>query len=114
MITQLELFPPLPTVRDPMTYWARYRTYVEKSQSWRLIAEETKRLANYQCERCERNPGTTPGLILNAHHRTYLNIFREVPGIDTMCICWECHRYIHAHPQIRADNDNYQKFREAG
>jgi hypothetical protein len=105
MQTQLELFPNLPTVRNPMTYWARYNAYL-KSTAWRLIAEETKRLANYQCERCGR---AAPNVILNAHHRTYINVFREQPGRDTMCICYDCHRYIHAHPVILADNDNFKR-----
>jgi hypothetical protein len=106
MQTQLELFPNLPTVRDPMTYWARYKRYL-KSAAWRVIAEETKRLAGYKCEREFCTSG--PNAVLDAHHRNYFNVFRERPGIDTMCICRDCHRYLHAHPKIlQAANDNFK------
>ncbi len=103
MQTQFELFPNLPTARNPATFWARYRTYL-KSVKWKEVSEATKRLANYECEyfgpTCEWQSN------LQAHHRSYNNVFRETPGIDTMCVCRNCHIYIHSHPIMKADNDN--------
>jgi hypothetical protein len=101
--TQLELFPNLPIRRNPATYWARYWAYL-KSDKWKEKAEVTKARADYFCEYF--GPTCEGWTNLECYHRSYANVFREVPGIDTMCVCRSCHIYIHAHPIIRADNDN--------
>jgi hypothetical protein len=103
MQTQYELFPNLPVVRNPSTYWARYKAYL-RSVRWKEIAEATKRAADFQCEYF--GPTCTRSTHLECHHRTYVNIFREHPGDDTMCVCRNCHIYIHAHLRLSADNDN--------
>ena len=103
MKTQFELFPNLPTVCNPTTFWARYRAYL-RSTKWKQVSQATKALANYECEyfgpTCEWRTN------LECHHRSYANVFRETPGVDTMCVCRGCHIYIHAHPILKADNDN--------
>ena len=103
MKTQLDLFPSLPTVRDPKTYWRRLQNYM-KSDKWKAIAEETKRRAGYVCE--YMGPTCTIDQSLQAHHKTYIAIFRERPGIDVVCVCGACHQYIHSHPRMLPDNDN--------
>src|SRR5439155_23574458 len=103
MKTQYELFPNLPIVLNPTTFWARYRAYL-RSARWKEKSEATKKLANYECEyfgpTCEWQNN------LDCHHRNYNNVFREIPGVDTMCVCRNYHNWIHSHPIMKADNDN--------
>ena len=105
MKTQYELFATLPVVRNPATYWQRYTAYM-RSARWREIAEKTKRIANFTCQYLGPTCSWPDTSGLAAHHRTYINIFRERPGIDTICVCRNCHIYLHAHPKMSADNDN--------
>lgn len=107
MQTQFELFPNLPYVPNPATYWQRYKAYM-RSARWKEISIATKALSDYRCE--YMGPTClgieTPYSMLECHHRTYVNVFREKPGIDTMCVCRNCHQWIHSHPIMKADNDN--------
>jgi hypothetical protein len=107
MRTQFDLFPNLPKVRNPATYWARLKAYWQSSR-WREIAIATKKLANFRCEYMGPTclGDEVPLHLLDAHHRSYINVFNEVPGVDTMCVCRACHDWIHSHPRVRADNDN--------
>jgi hypothetical protein len=98
--TQFELFPNLPTVLDPVKRYARYRAYL-KSDRFKAIAEATKKLANYQCEYF--GPTCQGSINLECHHRNYDNLYSETPGVDTMCVCRNCHLHVH---EIKAANDN--------
>jgi hypothetical protein len=99
---QLELFPNLPTVLDPMRpirWWVRHQRYI-KSDRWHRIREKTFRLADYQCQ--HYGPRCQGSLNLQCHHvKPYFGY--EQPGVDTMCVCGNCHHDIHYPP---ADNDN--------
>jgi hypothetical protein len=97
---QLELFPSLPTVIDPVKRPARYLAYL-KSDRWKRITKVTFRLANYECQYF--GPSCQGSFNLQCHHTNYNNLYRERPGIDTWCVCRNCHERIHT-PQ--ADNDN--------
>jgi hypothetical protein len=103
MKTQLELFPNLPIVKNPYTYWARYKAYL-KSDKWEIVSNVTKQLAGYQCQ--HNGPTCTSTRDLQCHHLSYISLFRERPGIDTICVCGNCHIWIHSHPKIKPDNDN--------
>jgi len=87
--TQFELFPNLPTVRNPSNFWARYRAYL-KSVKWKEVSAATKALANYECEyfgpTCEWQDN------LECHHRNYSNVFRETPA-STPCVSVEAATY---------------------
>jgi hypothetical protein len=101
---QLELFPNLPTVFDPMKpmrFWAHHRQVI-KSDRWKeWVREETFKLANYECQRS--GPRCQGSLNLQCHHVRYDNLGNETPGVDTACVCGNCHHLIH-YPD--ADNDN--------
>jgi 5-methylcytosine-specific restriction endonuclease McrA len=97
---QFELFPNLPTVLDPVKRRARYLAYL-KSDRWKKITEKTFKLANYQCQYF--GPTCQGSINLECHHRHYNNLYRERPGIDTECVCRNCHDHIHT---PKADNDN--------
>lgn len=105
MITQLELLPRLPIVRDPSTYYSRYKAYL-RSSHWAWIRRTTLAMFDYQCQ--AQKPGCD-GHASEVHHVSYLRWNRggDRPGIDTTAICAPCHRWIHAHPIIlKAANDN--------
>jgi hypothetical protein len=81
------------------TYYGPYR-----SDRWKVRAEETKRLAGYQCQYFGLSCQGT--INLECHHVTYRNEFRETPGFDLICVCRNCHQQIH---RLRAANDNFPR-----
>ena len=90
---QLELFEDLPTVIDQVKRaWRREAYY--RSDRWKVRAEETKRLAGYQCQYFGLSCQGT--INLECHHVTYRNEFRETPGFDIICVCRNCHQQIHS------------------
>jgi hypothetical protein len=106
METQLELFPRLPLVFDPSSYWRRYQSYL-RSSLWKWVRKQTLELADYACTLGK--PGCT-GIATEVHHLTYLRwkFGLDRPGVDTVATCRRCHSWIHSHPIITADpaNDN--------
>lgn len=104
MQTQFELFPSLPVVLNPGTYWRRYENYL-RSTLWRHIRRATLLAAEY---RCQVKKAGCFGYANEVHHLSYLRWNRDGdrPGIDTIAICSMCHRYIHSHPVMVPDNDN--------
>jgi hypothetical protein len=106
MLTQYELFPNLPFVLDPSSYWQRYQSYL-RSTAWKMVRKQTAELADYACQ--AGMPGCS-GTGQECHHLTYLRWkwLGDRPGIDTIWICRRCHSYIHSHPQMSPDpaNDN--------
>lgn len=65
-----------------------YSDYL-KTKEWRLRADECKRRAGYRCQVCN-SPDR-----LQAHHRTYVRIYKESPG-DLTCLCDRCHSLVSA------------------
>lgn len=59
------------------------------TDSWKAIADECKRLANYTCSEC--GSSTSP---LHAHHLTYKNLGNELQE-DLKCLCETCHEAEH-------------------
>ena len=55
---------------------------------WHSIAEECKRLANYECSKCNSTEE------LHAHHLTYDRLGRELQS-DLQCLCKKCHERVH-------------------
>jgi hypothetical protein len=106
MQTQFELFAAeYPLVRDPSTYWQRYRAYLKSYIWWHVVRPMTFKNADYKCQ--AGKPGCT-GVAEECHHRTYLFWSRcmDRPGVTTVAVCRNCHRWIHSHPRMTADNDN--------
>lgn len=64
-----------------------YEEYLQ-TEHWKIISEETKRLAGYRCQICN-SPDH-----LNAHHRTYDRIGNELQS-DLTCLCKDCHALFH-------------------
>lgn len=60
------------------------------TRKWRKKAEACKKLAGYKCNRCGSSDRQ-----LNAHHKTYENVFKE-PQRDLECLCDVCHRKVHS------------------
>jgi len=75
-----------------------YEEYI-KSDKWKTIAEETKRLAGYKCQVCNSADKT-----LYAHHRTYARQGSELQS-DLICLCEDCHKLFHDYKN--KDNDWY-------
>lgn len=76
-----------------------YQTYI-KSNEWRVVSEETKRLADYRCQVCNKNEATSN---LHVHHRTYERLGRELQS-DLIALCGDCHSLFHGKTGIP---DNY-------
>jgi hypothetical protein len=107
MKTQYELFPNLPLVRDPYSYWRRLQRYYRSWLWLRYIRPVTFQLADWTCQ--ANKPGCN-GRAEQCHHLTYLFWSRGMdrPGEHTIAVCNNCHRYIHSHPVMWPDaaNDN--------
>ena len=72
---------------------AEYRRYME-SDKWKTIALETKRLANFRCQLCNKEG------ILHVHHRTYERFGHELQS-DLICLCEDCHNFFHEGTRIK-------------
>lgn len=60
-----------------------YQKYLQ-SEHWKVISEETRRLAGYRCQICySKGP-------LEIHHRTYERLGHELQS-DLTCLCAGCH-----------------------
>jgi hypothetical protein len=64
-----------------------YNKYI-KSQEWRTKAEEAKARAGNRCQVCNRSRAEVQ---LDAHHRTYKRLGKELPE-DITVLCRECHQ----------------------
>ena len=64
-----------------------YSEYL-KTDHWKKLAEETKRLAGYRCAVCNADGE------LHAHHRTYERNVDELQS-DLVCLCKDCHEMFH-------------------
>jgi 5-methylcytosine-specific restriction endonuclease McrA len=72
-----------------MTKQEQYAEYL-KTDYWKAVAEEVKRLAGYRCQVCN-----SPNF-LAAHHRTYANRGKEMDNLgDLTCLCGSCHSLFH-------------------
>jgi hypothetical protein len=71
-----------------------YREYLA-SRQWREHPVRVAELeaAGFRCRLC--NAGGD-GVIIEAHHRTYENLFNEHPG-DLTALCRPCHRVVTDH-----------------
>jgi 5-methylcytosine-specific restriction endonuclease McrA len=71
-----------------------YREYLA-SRQWREQPVRVAELeaAGFRCRLC--NAGGD-GVIIEAHHRTYENLFNEQPG-DLTALCRPCHRVVTDH-----------------
>ena len=66
---------------------ANYQEYL-KSDHWKKLTEETKRLAGYRCQVCNADGE------LHTHHRTYERKGDEFQG-DLVALCKDCHTLFH-------------------
>ena len=64
-----------------------YEEYI-KSREWREKAEEAKARAGNRCQVCYRSRSEVQ---LDAHHRTYSRLGKELPE-DITVLCRECHQ----------------------
>jgi 5-methylcytosine-specific restriction endonuclease McrA len=62
---------------------AEYQKYL-KSDHWKMISEEARRLAGYRCQVCNSKH------VLNVHHRTYERLGYELQS-DLTVLCDDCH-----------------------
>jgi DNA-directed RNA polymerase subunit RPC12/RpoP len=65
-----------------------YKEYLQ-SDHWKNLSEETKRLAGYRCQVCNK------GGELHTHHRTYERRGNEFQG-DLIVLCAKCHKKFHS------------------
>lgn len=72
---------------EPPSYREQYRAYRETPE-WRERAEAAKARFGGRCALCD---AAGP---LEAHHRTYANIYDEPPE-DLTALCSDCHRAYH-------------------
>ena len=72
----------------------KYEDYIN-SREWREHPVRLAELAaaGFRCRLC--NSGGE-GVIIEAHHRTYENLFNEQPG-DLIALCRRCHRVVTDH-----------------
>lgn len=75
----------------------KYRKYIA-SPEWDKKRAECLNLAGNKCYYCERGP---PGVVLQAHHRTYIRLGHEDVKRDLRCVCRDCHKAIHSSNPIR-------------
>jgi hypothetical protein len=73
-----------------------YQEYL-KTDHWKRLAEETKRLAGYHCQVCNSVDN------LEAHHRTYERKGDELQS-DLTCLCHSCHSFFSGSISIKPQN----------
>jgi hypothetical protein len=72
-----------------------YTEYL-KTEKWKMIAGMVKERAGHRCQICNK------GAELEAHHRTYVNLFNELEHMgDLTCLCRRCHGLYHESKQPR-------------
>jgi hypothetical protein len=71
--------------------YAEYRA----GEHWAQVVAETTRLADGKCVRCGANGD-------DCHHKHYLSIGREIPGVDVILVCRKCHQDLHG---LSGDNE---------
>lgn len=76
-----------------------YQEYL-LSERWKLLAEETKRLAGYRCQVCNSDGE------LHAHHRTYERIGNELQR-DLIALCDSCHALFHGKHDASTDKSGW-------
>lgn len=67
-----------------------YHTYIQSSE-WREKAKAAKDLAGWRCQVCNKPDNETT---LDAHHRTYERLGKELPT-DITVLCRQCHGKFH-------------------
>jgi hypothetical protein len=75
-----------------------YATYLA-SEHWRQVRAETLRLAGHHCILCGHGDRG-----LESHHTDegYGNLGSERPGIDTRCLCRQCHEELSVGREVLA------------
>ena len=63
--------------------YQKYRRYL-KSYDWQIHRQRALKAAGYRCQVCNSE------VDLEAHHRTYDNLYDEQPG-DLSILCAKCH-----------------------
>jgi hypothetical protein len=67
-----------------------YRTYIQSSE-WRAKATAAKERAGWRCQVCNKS---NEQVSLDAHHRTYERLGKELPE-DITVLCRDCHGKFH-------------------
>lgn len=72
----------------------KYSSYLQ-TEYWKQVSAAVKTRAKYKCQLCN-SPHD-----LNAHHRTYEVLGREMEHLDELvCLCHRCHSLFHGKVQI--------------
>ncbi len=66
---------------------AEYQMYLA-GEHWAQVVKETTKLAGGKCERCGVDGD-------DCHHLHYLSLGREIPGVDVILVCRNCHEAAH-------------------
>lgn len=72
-----------------------YKKYL-LTPAWKKRADACKDRADYRCQVCNRGAGVVH---LEAHHRTYERLGRELPG-DLTALCEDCHELFSKHGRL--------------
>ena len=73
-----------------------YHTYI-RSDAWKIKATAAKERADWKCQVCNRPKHE---VVLDAHHRTYERLGRELPE-DITVLCRDCHSLYEANQNGR-------------
>ena len=72
-------------------YTKKYIDYLT-SNEWKLKAQERQRIDGYKCQLCGSPKEDS---ILQVHHFTYKNLYREDIYKDLVTVCKPCHKKLH-------------------
>lgn len=64
----------------------QYEDYLA-TRHWQRVRTKTLKLSEGRCQRCGE-------LADDCHHTTYRSIGHEVPGVDVIAVCRECHDFL--------------------
>lgn len=68
-----------------------YRLYLQ-TDHWKRIRIKTYEYYQHRCHWCHKELAL---MEVNVHHLKYKNKWCEVPGIDVILLCRDCHKHIH-------------------
>jgi len=66
--------------------YEKYHEYLA-TRHWQGIRTKTLKLSRGRCQRCGE-------LADDCHHVTYRSIGHEVPGVDVVALCRDCHEFL--------------------
>lgn len=72
---------------------AEYEVY-RAGEHWASVVEATTRLVGGRCKRCGADGE-------DCHHLHYRTLGREIPGVDVILLCRECHETAHCEPTTK-------------